>query len=186
MNKQFLFAACAAACVIAGPALAEPLISDGLEPTLSLDLRFGGASHQDALPLHLTALFDLRSQLPRRDPDRARSAWSGGVADLTTVPAGVPLLTVFEIGASPKGVDLAKVVGRDLLANRDQLNEAGDSASADSRTWIWWVAGAITVGSVVGLAAHNSGSGSGSGSSNPNNPPPSCVIGIASAGVCLP
>jgi hypothetical protein len=176
VSKSFCVTACVAACLIAAPAFGGQPFSDNLAPTLSFGLHFGGSPSPNEASLHFTALVDLRSQLMRRDPELMRSALSSGESvDLTTVVAGVPLLTVFQLAGTPKGFDLARVLGHDMLAQSDQLNDAGDSGSGSSRTWIWWTAGAVAVGAIVGLAEHHSNNPSGGGGGGNN--PPTCTVG---------
>lgn len=152
MNKSFLLAACAAVCFFANPALAEQPFSDSLTPNLSLGLQFGGGGAQRSdSRLHFTALFDVRSQLLRRDPDRER-------VDSATFSPGMPLLTVFQFGVDRNGFDAARLLGHDLLGARDHLNAAGESSG--SNNWIWWTLGAVAVaaGATVAAAGHSNSS----------------------------
>ena len=177
--------ACFAACVTSFSAVADPLAS-GLSPTLTLGLQFGDHAAPRADALRLTALFDVRSPL-RADADLKRGALSPEQSvDFSAQSSGMPLFTVFDLGATSKGLDLARVLGHDMLASSDQFNETGDPGSGARHTWIWWTAGVIAVGSIVGLAARHHDD---SGSSNPNpnpSPPGGCLVKISPLGLCVP
>ncbi|HZP10951.1 MAG TPA: hypothetical protein VFB36_00875 [Nevskiaceae bacterium] len=163
--------------------------SNSLSPQLTLGLQFGGRT-SDVVPMRFTALFDVRSQLLRRDPELAHSS-------LATLSAGAPLLSVFELSASHKGVDLVNVLGNNMLAKDDQLNETGDTPWYGHK-WIWWTAGAVlaTGAALAAAGGHsdNEPTGSNGGgctgvgtpppggssvvdTSNPSQSNPSCVIG---------
>jgi hypothetical protein len=150
--------ACLIACIVSFSALADPPATN-LTPNLTVGLQFGGAAHRDDA-LRFTALFDLRSQMFRRTseiPQRATDA----AASIANVAAGIPLVSVFELGVNRTGVDLAHVLGADMLAKSDQLNEDGDSHWY-SHKWIWWTAGAV-VATGAALAAASGGHDDNSG-----------------------
>ena len=186
MRRVSLLVACVAACISSASAVADPL-TESLSPTLTLGLQFGDRAAPRADALRWTALFDVRSPL-RADPELKRGALSPEQSvDFSALPSGVPLFTVLQLGATPKGFDVARVLGHDMLASSDQLTETGESSSGSSHTWIWWTAGAIAVGSIVGLATrHHDDQTSGTNNPNPN---PSCTgttIGLGVTNICLP
>jgi len=186
MRRIWLLTACVAACLTSVSALADPA-GGSLSPTLTLGLQFGDRAAPRANALRLTALFDVRSPL-RADADLKRGTLSPEQSvDFSAASSGMPLFTVIELGATRKGIDLAHVLGHDLLATSDQLNETGDSASGSRHTWIWVTAGVIAVGSIVGLAARHHDD---SGSPSPNPPSnPDCSgtsIGLGVTNICLP
>ena len=143
-----------AASLLTSTAAFADSLSNSLAPQLTLGLQFGGGT-RNAAPMRFTALFDVRSQLLRRDPELAHSG-------LATLSAGVPLLSVFEFSASHKGVDLVNVLGNNMLAKSDRLNDAGESPWYEHK-WIWWTP--------------PPGGSSGVNTSNPNQSNPSCLVG---------
>ncbi|HZP14085.1 MAG TPA: hypothetical protein VFB36_16840 [Nevskiaceae bacterium] len=158
-----------AACLTSATAMADPMLANDLTPNLTLRLQFGARSEQST---HVTALFDVRSLRFQRDPELVRAALdSGSSADLTAA-AGVPLVKVFELGASRRGVDVANVLGRDMLVDSQRLNETGEMRWWQHK-WIWWTAGSVVAAgaALAAMGAHmmdDLGSQVGNGDSNNN------------------
>ncbi|MEK6806360.1 MAG: hypothetical protein AABY95_06900 [Pseudomonadota bacterium] len=155
MNRSFFIAAGIAACAGAAPVFAEPPFSLSLTPVLAFGVEFGEAAQQGEVPLHFSAQFGMRSPL----------LWGSDTS--RTLAADIPLLSVFQFGADRRGrLDLVRVLGRDMLAPENRLNETGESGSSGGNNWIWWTAGAVAAGAAVALTASSGGEdGNKSGSS---------------------